>query len=67
MEVVGVVRDFHHGSLYRPIYPVMLISGDIHYRYLNVRIAPYGIAETIDFLDATVATVRAGQAMNRRS
>jgi putative ABC transport system permease protein len=45
-EVVGVVRDFQHGSLHRTIAPLVLINRSRYY-FLTLRIAPGNVAQTL--------------------
>lgn len=54
-EVVGVVRDFQHSSLHRPVSPIMLMNGGPYAGYLviAVRIAPDHVSETLAHLERT--------------
>jgi putative ABC transport system permease protein len=53
--VIGVVKDFHQGSLHRPIEP-MIIRWPEDYWRMCVRISPVQTQETIKFLEATMKT-----------
>ena len=51
-EVVGVVKDFHHEPLYKPILPLILTYGGAYqaYHYLTLRIRSENLPETIAFM-----------------
>ena len=49
-EIIGVVRDFQHGSLHRGIAPLVFINGNQH-AYLTVRIVPDRVPETLAHLE----------------
>ncbi|MEZ4699200.1 MAG: ABC transporter permease [Rhodothermales bacterium] len=53
-RIVGVVRDFHHQSLYKPVGPmVMTLDPSWGYQYVLVRIAPSDIPESMALLRRT--------------
>jgi len=47
--IIGVIKDFHHNSLFNDIEPLVLVYRD-HCFFLNVRIHPENVSQTIDFL-----------------
>jgi putative ABC transport system permease protein len=51
--VVGVMKDFHQNSLRRAIEPMVFAWNGDEGPWLNLRIHPAGIAETISFLEKT--------------
>lgn len=52
-NVIGVMKDFHQNSLHRPIDPIIFINEGGQYPWLNVRIRPENVGETIKFLEDT--------------
>jgi putative ABC transport system permease protein len=52
-NVIGVMKDFHQNSLHRPIDPIIFINEGWMYHWLNVRIRPENVGETIKFLENT--------------
>jgi len=55
-EILGVFRNFHHISVHSEILPHVVNINPVHYRqlrYLFIRIAPEGQAETINFIKET--------------
>lgn len=52
-NVIGVMKDFHQNSLHRPIDPIIFINEGGMYPWLNVRIRPENVGETIKFLEDT--------------
>ncbi len=52
-NVIGVMKDFHQNSLHRPIDPIIFINDGQMYPWLNVRINPENVKETINFLENT--------------
>jgi putative ABC transport system permease protein len=51
--VVGVMRDFHQDSLHRAIEPTIFTCDGDQGPWLNLRVNPSGIAETMNFLEKT--------------
>ena len=51
--VVGVMRDFHQNSLRRAIEPMVFTCNGDEGPWLNLRISPAGVADTMKFLEAT--------------
>ena len=51
--VVGVMKDFHQDSLRRAIEPMVFTDDGDEGPWLNLRISPTSIAETMKFLEAT--------------
>ena len=49
-EIIGVVEDFHYGSLYENINPLVLMFKPSEYNYLLVRISPEEITKTLTFI-----------------
>jgi len=49
-EIIGIMKDFHHSSLYSDIKP-MFFKFNKNNIYLCVKIDPKNISETIDFLE----------------
>lgn len=54
--IIGVVKNFHHSSLHRPIEPVILKISPGRTNYLCVRVTsePLHIASTLNFLERTI-------------
>jgi len=52
-NVIGVMKDFHQNSLHRPIDPIIFINQGGMMPWLNVRISPENVGETIKFLENT--------------
>lgn len=50
-KIVGVVRDFHQGSLRDPLYPLVLQIDSEKLYYLLVRLRPSAISDIVGFLD----------------
>lgn len=52
-EIIGVVNDFHTGSMYKSIEPVMLVYDNTdNLSFLTLRIKGNRISQTIDFISA---------------
>jgi putative ABC transport system permease protein len=51
--VIGVMKDFHQGSLRRAIEPMVFTNDGDQGPWLNLRISPAGVAETLEFLERT--------------
>jgi putative ABC transport system permease protein len=51
--VVGVMRDFHQTSLRQAIEPMVFTWNGDQGPWINLRISPVGIADTIKFLETT--------------
>ena len=58
--VVGVVQDYHQQSLYSPIEPLAIFFGEQNY-YLNIKVAPQDVSNTLSFVEDTWAEVNAGK------
>jgi len=54
--VIGVMRDFHQNSLRRAIEPMIFTDNGDQGPWLNLRINPVGIADTMKFLEKTWKT-----------
>jgi hypothetical protein len=52
-RVIGVMRDFHQGSLRRAIEPMAFTWNGDQGPWLNLRISSIGVSETIQFLERT--------------
>ncbi len=52
-NVIGVMKDFHQNSLHRPISPIIFINEGGMFPWLNVRIRPENVGETVKFLENT--------------
>jgi putative ABC transport system permease protein len=52
-SVIGVMKDFHQSSLHRPINPTIFLNEGGNFPYLNVRISPEQVGETIKLLENT--------------
>jgi len=52
-NVIGVMKDFHQNSLHRPINPIIFINEGGMFPWLNVRIRPENVGETVKFLENT--------------
>jgi putative ABC transport system permease protein len=50
--VIGVVKDFHFTSLHRKIVPMALFMYPSGFEYFSVRIRPYDVENTLNFLRA---------------
>jgi len=53
VELIGVVEDYHHINFEGAIKPLVLRYVPSEFRYLNVRISPNDVQETLVFLEAT--------------
>jgi len=51
--VIGVMKDFHQNSLRRAIEPMVFTYNGDQGPWLNLRISPAGVPETIKFLEKT--------------
>jgi putative ABC transport system permease protein len=51
-KIVGVVRDFHQGSLRDPIYPLVLQIDSEKLYYLLVKLKPGAVPEILSFLES---------------
>jgi putative ABC transport system permease protein len=51
-KIVGVVRDFHQGSLHDPIYPLVLQIDSEKLYYLLVRLKPGAVPEILSLLES---------------
>lgn len=49
-KVIGVIEDFHMGSLHNPVEPVILILRDDPSRFMSLKIAKDNQAASIDFI-----------------
>lgn len=56
-RIVGIVKDFHSGSLKLAIRPVTLSLEPSFFSFITVRIHPLNIAETLKFLEKTLREV----------
>ncbi len=52
-NVIGIMKDFHQNSLHRPIDPILFINEGRMWPWLNVRIRPDNVGETVKFLEST--------------
>lgn len=50
--VIGVVKDFHFTSLHQKIVPMAMFMYPSGFEYFSVRIRPYGVQDTLNFLRA---------------
>ncbi|MCP4726118.1 MAG: FtsX-like permease family protein [bacterium] len=61
--VVGIVEDFHLGSLYEPMEPVVIFPGDIsNFNWISVKIMPRNIDDTVSYLKDAAERVMPDQA-----
>jgi putative ABC transport system permease protein len=51
--VIGVMKDFHQASLHEAIEPMVFTDNGEEGPWLNLRISPVGVGETIGFLERT--------------
>ena len=51
--VIGVVEDYHHESLERPIGPTAIYMRSPFYSYLSLRVRSENFSETVDHLEET--------------
>ena len=58
--VVGVIQDYHQQSLYSPIEPLAIFFGQQNY-YLNIKVAPQDVSNTLSFIEDTWGEVNAGK------
>jgi putative ABC transport system permease protein len=58
--VVGVVKDYHQQSLYNPIEPLAIFFRKDNY-FLNIKIVPQRVSNTLSFIEQTWAEVNAGK------
>ncbi|GAG13583.1 unnamed protein product, partial [marine sediment metagenome] len=49
--IIGIVKDFHQGSLHNKIAPLVLSIGDGDYPMTIARLNPDMISETLDFIE----------------
>jgi len=59
--VIGVVKDFHFRPLYQKIEPAALYIYPKLFQYISVRISPYDISRSLDFLKAKWQALVPGQ------
>lgn len=50
LRIIGITRNFHFNSLRHQIEPLMMVSNEYNFNYLNVRIAAGRIPQTLDEL-----------------
>lgn len=53
LKVIGVVKDFHPGTLHEPIPPMVIFHGDGFGSYVLVRLAPNRIPEALEVVQNT--------------
>jgi putative ABC transport system permease protein len=53
LNIIGVVKDFHYESLHKPITPLLIGFQHLYRTYLNVRLRPYDVAETVKYIEKT--------------
>ena len=53
VTVIGVVKDFHHASLYRVIEPLFIGNNTDSFNYILVRLKPGKIKSTVENLEKT--------------
>ncbi len=51
VEVIGIVKDFHHDIFQDQIGPFMFTYNPEEYRYLNIKVSGQNLNETIAFLE----------------
>ena len=51
--VIGVVKDFHSESLFARIGPAFLYKWQPHFRWINLKISPDNVPETLQHIEAT--------------
>lgn len=59
-SVIGVIEDYHQQSLYNPIEPLAIFFGDPNF-FLNIKVAPEKINETLAFIEDSWMEVNAGK------
>ena len=52
-EVVGVIKDFHFGSMYNEIKPIVISFDDHQKSFLSVRLSGGDVAEAMDYIKKT--------------
>jgi len=65
-EIVGVVKDFHYGTIYNAIKPFAFVQNQKGIQYLNVRIQTQNMAETMVKLDAAWSGIDQDHTFNAR-
>jgi putative ABC transport system permease protein len=59
--VIGVVKDFHFRPLHQRIEPAALYIYPKLFQYISVKISPYDVSQSIDFLKAKWKALVPGQ------
>jgi len=59
--VIGVVKDFHFRPLHQKIEPAALYIYPKSFQYISVRISPYDVSRSLDFLKAKWQALVPGQ------
>jgi putative ABC transport system permease protein len=62
-QVVGVIKDYHYGSLYEKIKPQMLMTDPERssFAMLNIKISPNNTPNTLNFIEKTFKKLRPTQ------
>jgi putative ABC transport system permease protein len=51
LPIVGVVKDFHQGSMRDPIEPIIIVPGKNSYRVAGIRMNPQNMAATLQSIE----------------
>jgi len=51
IPIVGVIKDYHYESLHKPIQPLTISLDNFNRTYLNVRIQPEEVQQTIAYIE----------------
>ncbi len=57
LRIIGITRNFHFNSLRQQIEPLMMVSNPYNYNYLNVKIEPGTIPQTLERLKLAWADI----------
>ena len=53
LNIIGVIKDFHYQSLHHQVKPLILGLQNLYRTYVAVRIQPYNVTETVEFIGKT--------------
>ncbi|MBT3603028.1 MAG: FtsX-like permease family protein, partial [Candidatus Latescibacteria bacterium] len=54
-QVIGVVKDYHFGTLHHKINPQVLVMGKTDFNFFTLKIHPENLSETIAFVKKTLS------------
>ena len=55
-HIIGVVKDFHAGSLHQSLYPVVMMAADRD-NFMFIRFEPQSLKELLAFVESTIKAV----------